>query len=139
MTKPYISAIFDSSIYQGEALAIIVWFVWSDYTICQRLVRVRLLAKGVNGQELARKVITVLSTQLQYPTDKVLAAIRDGANVNGAAVRFLKDIMYTNITDIICSSHYLDNVGRKFDTPLLDYFLQSWVALFAHSLASKLA
>ena len=137
--KPYISLIFDGSTYHGEALVIIVRFVQSDYTICQRLVRVRLLSKSVNGQELAHEVITVLSTQLQYPTDRVVAAIRDGTNVNTAAVRFLKDIMYPNVTDIICSPHSLDNVGKRFDTPLLDNFLQSWVMLFAHSPASKLA
>ena len=54
--KPYISLIFDGSTYHGEALVIIVRFVQSDYTICQRLVRVRLLSKSVDGQELAREV-----------------------------------------------------------------------------------
>ena len=67
-----------------------------------------------------------------------MAAIRDGAAVNGAALHNMKEIMFPQLFDIICSSHSLDNVGRHFDTPLLDEFGQLWIGLFARSPAAKL-
>ena len=97
------------------------------------------LAKSLNAQQLAREIITTLSTDLQYPSDQVLAVVRDGASVNGAAVKILRDALYPHLTNIICIPHSLDLRGRHFDTDLLDAFRQSWVALFAHSPASRLA
>ena len=137
--KPYVTAIFDGSTYQGEALVVILRYVTADYEIRQRLVSVRILAKSLTGQQLAREILTVLSTQLQYPSSKFIAVTRDGASVNGAAVKFLKEIMYPDLCDIICMSHSLDNVGKRFQTPLLDSFLRSWVSLFAHSPAARIA
>ena len=137
--SPHISVIFDGSTYHGEALAVLVRFVDSNFDIVQRLVRVHILAKTLSGQQLAREIITVLSTELQLPSTSVLAAIRDGASVNASAVQKMRDILYPEMMDIICISHSLDNVGKRIDTPLLDTFQQWWIALFAHSLASKLA
>ena len=137
--SPHISVIFDGSTYHGEALAVLVRFVDSNFDIVQRLVRVHILAKSLSGQQLAREIITVLSTELQLPSTSVLAAIRDGASVNASAVQKMRDILYPEMMDIICISHSLDNVGKRIDTPLLDTFQQWWIALFAHSLASKLA
>ena len=97
------------------------------------------LAKSPNVQQLAREIITTLSTDLQNPSDQVLAVVRDGASVNGAAVKILRDALYPHLTNIICIPHSLDLRGRHFDTDLLDAFRQSWVALFAHSPASRLA
>ena len=57
--------------------------------------------------------------------------MRDGAAVNGAALRNMKEIMFLQLFDIIYSSHSLDNVGQQFDTPLLDEFGQLWIGLFA--------
>ena len=51
-----------------------------------------------------------------------MAAIHDGAAVNVAAIRNMKEIMFPQLFDLICSSHSLDNVGRHLDTPLLDEF-----------------
>ena len=72
-----------------------------------------------------------------YPSDLVLAVVRDGASVNGAAVMILRDALYPHLTNIINRS--LDLIGRHFDTDLLYSFRQSWVALFAYSPASRLA
>ena len=67
-----------------------------------------------------------------------MAALRDGAAVNGAALRNMKEIMFPQLFDNICSSHSLDNVGRHFDTSLLDEFGQLCIGLFARSSAAKL-
>lgn len=136
---PYVSAIFDGSTYLGEALVIILRFVTADFEVCQRLVRVRILAKSLNGQQLAREIVTLLASELHYPPEKFIAVTRDGASVNAAAVRHLRDVMYPDLTDITCMSHSLDNVGKHFNTPVLDSFLQTWISLFAHSPAAKIA
>ena len=128
--RPHISVIFDGSTYQGEMLVVLVRFVTMDFQICQRLVRVRILSKSLNSQQLAREIINALSTELQYPSDRVIAVIRDGASVNEAAFKILKDVMYPNVTNIICIAHSLDNIGKHFEKNLLDSFLQSWVSLF---------
>ena len=60
---------------------------------CQRLVRVHVLAKSLNAQQLAREIITTPSTDLQYPSDRLLAMVRDGASVNGAALKILRDTL----------------------------------------------
>lgn len=136
---PHVTVVFDGSTYMGEALVIILRFTTPEFVICQRLVRLHVLTKSLNGQQLARELVTVLSTQLQYPAERVIAVARDGASVNKAAVRHLKDVMYPNLADIICMSHSLDNVGKRMDTPVLDSFLQLWISLFAHSPAAKSA
>ena len=46
--------------------------------------------------------------------------------------------MYRKVLDVICLSHSLDNVGRRFETPVLDEFLHWWVSLFARSPAARL-
>ena len=49
----------------AEAVVVILRFVDDQWTIQQRVVRLMLLAKSVNGEELAREIISILSTQLQ--------------------------------------------------------------------------
>ena len=46
-----------------------------------------LLAKPVMGEEVARQVITVVSTELSVTPNKVLAAMHDRAAVNNVAMR----------------------------------------------------
>ena len=117
----------------------LVRFVNDKFEIYQRLVRVNVLAKSLKGQELAREVISVLSKELQYPSDKAIAVTRDGAAVNGGACNILKDMMYPKLVDLTCISYSLDNVGKRFETPLLDVFVHSWVSLFTHSPAAKMS
>ena len=80
-----------------------------------------------------------VSAILQYPPERFISVTRDGASVNATAVRYLRDVMYPDLTDITCMSHSLDNVGKHFNTPVLDSFLQTWISLFAHSPAAKIA
>ena len=59
---PFISVIFDGSTHLGEMLVVLVRYVGCNLEICQRLVRVHVLAKSLNVQQLAREIITTLST-----------------------------------------------------------------------------
>ena len=58
-----VAVIFDGTSRLGEALAIILRFVdQSSFAIHQRLVRLQLLAKSMTGEEVARELLSVLST-----------------------------------------------------------------------------
>ena len=135
---PPVSVIFDGSTRQGEALAVLVRFVNEEVEIVQRLVHLHVLANSLSINELARDIITTLCTGLQIPASTIIRAIRDGASVNDAAMRTMKEVMFPSQMNIICVSHTLDNVGRHMETPLLNNSLLRWIALFAYSPATKL-
>ena len=61
----FISCIFDN----WEAMAVIMRFI-KKWEIEQRLVRLLLLAKLVNGDKLAREILTVVSTELVVASSK---------------------------------------------------------------------
>ena len=129
---------FDGSTRLGEALAIIIRYIDSEWAIQQRLVRFHTLAKSLNASQLARELLTCILTQLNVKEDMLVGAVRDGAAVNGAAIRHVKEIMYPDVVDIVCASHTLDNIGKHFQTATLDEFVQSWIALFSRSPAARL-
>ena len=127
-----VSVIFDGTTHVGEAMAVLWRFVDSQWKIQQRLVRLMLLAKSMTGEEVARELIVVLSTGLGIGPNKLTAAMRDRAAVNGAAMRTVK-VLYPNILDVGCFSHTIDNAGHHFSTPILDEFIRSWLALCPQS------
>ena len=132
------SVICDGGTRLGEALAILLRFVDQDWHLKQRLVRFHTVAKSMSSQ-LARELITCLSLKLSLSLDAVVAAIRDGAAVNGAVLSSMKDVMYPKIVDLVCSAQTLDNVSKRFQTPLLREFSQWWVSLFSRRPAARLA
>ena len=76
-----------------------------------------LLAKSVNGEELAREIIFILSTQLQIQHHLLVASMRDRASVNNVAMQTVC-VLYPKVLDIGCFSHTIDHVGEKFNTPV---------------------
>ena len=98
------SVVFDGTTRLGEAMAVVIRFIDSDWKIQQRLVRLMLLAKSLIGEEVARELIVVLSTTLGIGTQRLLAAMRDRAAVNGAAMRTVK-VLYPNVLDVGCFSY----------------------------------
>ena len=108
----HIVVIFDGTTHLGEALAIILLRFLNDFwEIQERLVRLRVLEKTMSGLELARELVSCLSTFLQVPAAKLVAFIRDGASVNVVVVNQVRQLLYTIAMDVICASHSLDNVG----------------------------
>ncbi|CAH3194651.1 unnamed protein product, partial [Porites evermanni] len=65
-------------------------------------------------------------------------AMRDGASVNGAAMRTVK-VVFPKVVDVRCFSHAIDGIGSHFNIPTLRRFLQLWNALFGHSPATRIA
>ena len=126
-----VSIVFNGTTREGEALAIAIRLV-RDWKIEQCLVRLLLLARPVTGDDLAREILTVLSTELGITSTKLLAYMRDRTSVNDKAMRSI-GIMYPSVMDIGSFSHTLDLVGTNFKTPTLDKFTKYWVKLSQHS------
>ena len=131
------SIIFDGTTRLGEAIAIILRFVNADWQIIQRLVRIDVVAKSVDAAQLSQVLLECLFTHLQLRGQQIKAIMRDGASVNGAAVRNLQEFM-PSVMNVLCFSHTLDNVGQHFNTPILDTFGQKWIRLFSVSHKAKL-
>ncbi len=131
-----VSVCFDCTTRLGEALAIVIRYC-SGWTIKQKLVRLSMLAKPLRGDELAREILTVLSTELGVSSQSLIAIMRDRASVNNVAVTNLS-ILYPSALDIGCFSHTLNHVGEKFKVPTLDKFMKHWEQMFKHSYKSRL-
>ena len=126
-----VSVIFDGTTRLGEAFVVVLRFV-DSFVIKQRLVCFRTLAKSMTGEEIARELISVLSAGYGITSDRVIAAMRDRASANGAAMRTMK-VVFPQLLDVGCFAHTIDLVGGKFQTPNLESFIHLWISLFAHS------
>lgn len=87
------------------------------------------MAKSVTGEELARVIISTLSTQLQIQHHLLVASMRDRASVNNVAMQAVC-VLYSKLFDIRCFSHTIDHVGEKFNTPVLKEFTSAWISFF---------
>ena len=84
-----VSTIFDGSTRLGEALAIIVRFVDSQWNVQQRLVRLQVSAKSLKAEEPAQWLIQALAVEYAIQPGALLAAMKDGASGNQAALLML--------------------------------------------------
>ena len=125
----FLSLIFDGMSRLGEVLAIVVRYV-VGWDIQQRLVRLEFLAKSMNGEEVARELINVVSVTLGVQPHLLLGAMCNRASVNNVAMRVVSSIVYPSCIDIGCFSHTLDIVGEKFKAPVLNTFSTLWLSLF---------
>ena len=132
------SVIFDGSTRLGEALAIVVRFVDSEWNVQQRLIKLQVLAKSLKADELAQCLIQSLAVEYTIRPGILLAAMKDGAAVNHAALEQVK-FFFPHVQEITCFSHTIDNVGKHFEFRILDRFSQLWVSMFSHSAAVRLA
>lgn len=115
----YVSVIFDGTSRLGEVLAVVLRLM-NGWTIQQRLIRLKFLKKSMKGEEVARELIHLLSTELSIQADLVVAVMRDRASVNNVAVNIVS-LIYPSIMDVGCFSHTLDHVGEKFKTPYFQH------------------
>ena len=117
-----LSVVFDGTTRLGEALAVVARLVTDDWSIEQRLIRLKVLSKSLVGDELAREIIDVLSITYGIRSSCVIAIAKDGASVNGAAMRTIS-VVYPDLVNITCFSHMLNRVGEHFVTPNLSVYL----------------
>ena len=133
----HVAIIFDGTTQVCEAFVIVLRFI-DDWVIKERVCRLMLLAKSITGEEVARQLITAVSTELSIAPDLVIAAMRDRASVNDVVMRTIS-VIYNQMMDVGCFSHTLDHVGEKMKTAILDEFTKGWISLFSHSPKSRLA
>ena len=107
------------------------------WSVCQRLIKVHMLAKSLSGEEIAREVINSLSLEFGVGSKHVLAVMHDCASTNVVAMHILK-VIYPFAQRIGCFSHTLDQVGKRFNTPTLNEFVTYWISLFSHSPKARL-
>ena len=132
-----LSVIFDGTSRLGEVFVIIIRFVDSGWLVHQRLIRVKLLANSLSGEEIALEIINSLSLEYGVGSEHVLAVMHDCASTNVVAMRTLK-VLYPLAQGIGCFSHTLDHVGERFSTPIAHEFVTYWISLFAHSPKARL-
>ena len=65
-----------------------------------------LVAKSLTGEELARQLISAISTELGITSNLVVGAIHDRASVNNVAIQTVA-VVYPRIFDIGCFAHTL--------------------------------
>ena len=136
-TNSAFSVIFDGNTRLGEALAIIVRFIDKDCNIQQRLLKLEILAKNMNADELAQRLIQCLAVEYGMQPNHLLAAMRDGASVYEAGLRQVM-FSFPNILSVICYSHTIDIVGKHFEFSVLDTFSRCWNTLFSLRPASRM-
>lgn len=100
------SIISDGTAQIGEALAI------EDCK--QRVVCLQVLAKPLKGNEVAQRLMTLIVLNHNFGPNMVFDGMRDGAAVNGAAIKQLL-FFYPNIMDVIFFSHAINDVGCHFE------------------------
>ena len=88
---------------------VLLRYVTGEWVIKQKVCCLMLLAKSLTGEELAHKIIMVLSTELGIPSSQVIPRMHDRASINYVAMR-TASILYNQIRDIGCVSHTLDLV-----------------------------
>ena len=112
-------------------------FVDEQFNIKQLVVKLKLLAKSLTGEELAHELIVCLSTELGIAPNLLLACMHDRASASNVAMHTMK-IIYPKMFDVGCFSHTIDHVGEHMCTPVLDDFMK-WISLFSRSIKAKLA
>ena len=100
-------------------MVIVLRYIDDDWKLQKRLAQVKILAKSMTGEEIARELIDTLSVGYGI---SLLAAMRDRASVNNVALRILK-IVYPNLVDIGCIAHTINLAGERFQVPTLQEFI----------------
>ena len=70
-----------------------------NWCIQQCVCRLILLGKSLTGEEVARQIVSTISTELGIPSSCVIATARDRVSVNDVAMRTV-GIVYGGLIDI---------------------------------------
>ena len=102
--------------------------IWSKLILC---------SKSVNANDLAQVLNQCLSVDYRVKANSLLAAMRDGASVNQAALVRIAFI-FPKMLNVVSFSHMLDNVGNHLVISTLLEFGTIWNCLFCYSYKAKL-
>lgn len=81
--------------------------------------------------------MSCLAVDYHFGPTAIIGGMRDGASVNGAALRQLM-FFYPKLFDVVCFLHTIDNVGNHFEFKILDLFARYWISMFSHSYNARL-
>ena len=135
--------IFDGSTRLGEALAIILLFVDSQWNDQQTLVRQQVLQKRLKAEQLAQCLIQALALEYAIQPGALLAAVNDGASVKQGALQqakfFLPQLLMLPASRIqlitwastlsFVSLIQLHNIGRAYSRTKLRHALRGRAGL----------
>ena len=119
------------------ALAIVVRFIDNQRLIQQRIVKLEVLARSMNAEQLAQPLIQCLAFECMIRPDQLLASMRDGAAVNEAALLQVS-FFFSNVFNVTCFSDTIDNVGRHFEFGVQDTFSRYWNTMFSLSPSARI-
>ena len=98
-----LSIIFDElTTHVCEAFVVVLHYLTDDWELKQCVVRLKLLAKTMTGEEIAQQIIVILSTEFGISPNLIVAAMHDRASVNDVAMRTIK-VVYNELLDAGCS------------------------------------
>ena len=129
--------IFDGTAGLCKALAIVIYYVQENFKPTQCLICLEVLAKPLKSSELAQRLMSCLAVNHNFGPNMVLATTRDGAAVNGAAIRQLS-FFYPNIFDVTFFLIPLIMWEPISNLEFWIYFFRHWISLFANSYNAKL-
>ena len=95
------------------------------------------MKSSVNGDELVHIILHVLHRKLNVPQGCLLATMRDRAPVNTKVLSTVS-ILYPEMLDVGCISHFLDRVGTKCNTHVLKQFMTPWNFTFTTSIRGRM-
>jgi hypothetical protein len=131
-----VCVIYDGATKVALIEAIVLRFVDPDFRIQQRLVKLGMLAKSPDAQQLARFINSTLASYGISP-ERIRVSISDSAAINGAAMDQLAGLWEWHLR-IGCFSHCLSNAGQKLVTPELDAFMEKLSSMFNMSNTPKI-
>ena len=83
--------------------------------------------------------MSCLAVDYNFGPGAIIGGMRNGASVNGTALRQLK-FFCADLFNVVCFSRTLDNVGSHFEFQVLDSrsLIRFWLSFFSHSYNARL-
>ena len=106
-----LSIIFYGTTNVCEAFVVVLRYLTDNWELKQCVGRLKLLAKTMTGEEIAQRIIVILSTEFGISSNLIVAAMHDRASVSDVAMRTIK-VVYNELLDVGCVSHTLNHMGE---------------------------
>jgi hypothetical protein len=123
----WVAFVFDGTTRWAEVYAVLALFVDALGRLQRRLIKLSLLERSLNSDELARYLMATVRS-MGVENDHIVALISDRASTNTAAI----DMMLVFLVFCIfigCCSHTLNNVGKKFVLDACDDFMTAFQSM----------
>jgi hypothetical protein len=123
----WVSLIFDGTTRWAEVYAVVVMFVTDLGHLQRRVLKLSLLERSLNSDELARYIMATVRS-MGVENDNIVALISDRASTNTSAIDMLLVFLYFCIF-LACLSHTINNMEKKFLFDLMDDFMAAFLSM----------